>query len=263
MIASPVINGITFTGSDRAGRAIATLAGRHLKKCVLELGGSDPFIVLPDADMPACVEQAVKSRLLNSGQSCIAAKRFIIHTDCYYAFIHTLKNVLKTIRMGDPMLESTQQGPMARRDLKEQLQQQVQQSIALGAVCSYTHPFKDANTNFFAPIILEQVPNNAPARREELFGPVFTCIQVATEQEAIDIANETTFGLGACIWTSDINKAKLMAKQIESGSVFINDMTRSDPRLPFGGIKQSGFGRELGSYGLHEFSNVKTYWIHS
>ena len=261
LIASSAIQGVSFTGSEKAGRAVATIAGKHLKKCVLELGGSDPFIVLPDANLTNCVEQAVKSRLVNNGQSCIAAKRFIIHTDCYDVFLSTLAKSIGALQLGDPLSASTHLGPMARRDLKEQLKAQVNKTIEAGASIYYTHPFNDSDSNFFAPIILENASADSPARTEELFGPVFTCIKVFSEKEAIEIANETFFGLSASIWSADVEHAKELSKQIESGSVFINDMVRSDVRIPFGGIKNSGYGRELAIYGMHEFVNIKTHWV--
>jgi len=261
LISSPTIQGVSFTGSEKAGRAVATIAGNYLKKCVLELGGSDSFIVLPDAHISNCVEQAIKSRLVNNGQSCIAAKRFIIHADCYDTFTTALVASISTLQLGDPLSPSTNLGPMARTDLKEQLKDQVTKTIKAGASIYYTHPFNDANSNFFAPIILENAPADSPARKEELFGPVFTCIKVFSEQEAVNIANETSFGLSASIWSANIEYAKELSNQIESGSVFINDMVRSDVRIPFGGIKNSGYGRELAIYGMHEFVNIKTYWV--
>ncbi|WP_018343006.1 NAD-dependent succinate-semialdehyde dehydrogenase [Cytophaga aurantiaca] len=261
LISSPIIQGVSFTGSEKAGRAIAKTAGTHLKKCVLELGGSDPFIVLADANISSCVKQAIKSRLVNNGQSCIAAKRFIIHADCYDRFMHQLSMALSSLKLGPPLLADTDLGPMARPDLKEQLKSQVDKTIAAGASVYYTHPFNDSDSNFFSPIILENIPADSPARKEELFGPVFTCIWVSSEQEAIEIANETSFGLSASIWTNNIEHAKQLCNQIESGSVFINDMVRSDARIPFGGIKNSGYGRELSIYGMHEFVNIKTHWV--
>jgi succinate-semialdehyde dehydrogenase/glutarate-semialdehyde dehydrogenase len=261
LISSPAIQGVSFTGSEKAGRAIAALAGTHLKKCVLELGGSDPFIVLADAPIDTCVEQAIKSRLVNNGQSCIAAKRFIIHADCYDAFMSKLASDLSKLIPGDPLSIDTDLGPMARADLKEQLQNQVDQTIAAGATVYYRHLFNDSDSNFFAPVMLENIPQDSPARKEELFGPVFSCIKVFSETEAIDIANETSFGLSASIWSANIEHATQLSRQIESGSVFINDMVRSDVRIPFGGIKHSGYGRELSIYGMHEFVNIKPYWI--
>lgn len=261
LIASPVIQAVSFTGSETAGREVAKLAGAYIKKCVLELGGSDPFIILPDANLFNCVEQAIKSRLVNNGQSCIAAKRFIIHTDCYDTFMTMLKTSLSKLKIGNPLADDTDLGPMARTDLKEKLSDQVNKTIQSGAAVYYKHPFNDTNNNFFSPIILENIPIHSPARQQELFGPVFTCIKVFSEEEAITIANETSLGLAASIWTTNIEHAKKISDQIESGSVFINDMVRSDVRIPFGGIKNSGYGRELSVYGMHEFVNIKTHWI--
>ena len=263
IIASPIVQAVTFTGSEKAGRTVAAIAGKYLKKCVMELGGSDAFIVLPDADLKKTIKEGVNARLQNNGQSCIAAKRFIIHTTCYDAFIKGLADEINTLHPGNPMLNTTDLGPMARTDLKDKLTKQVEQTIAAGANCYYKHPFNDSDSNFFSPIILENAPANSPARMDELFGPVFTCIKAMNESDAIRIANETSFGLGASIWTSDIKKGQDIASKIEAGSVFINGMTRSDARIPFGGIKNSGFGRELSVFGLQEFVNIKTYWIHS
>lgn len=263
LISSPTVQGVSFTGSEKAGRAVATAAGAYLKKCVLELGGSDPFIVLADANIDTCVEQAIKSRLVNNGQSCIAAKRFIIHADCYDRFMLALSTSLNLLTLGDPLSTATHLGPMARPDLKEQLKNQVDKTIAAGATVYYTHPFNDADSNFFSPIMLENIPADSPARKEELFGPVFTCIKVHSAEEAIQIANETTFGLSASIWSADLSHAKELSNHIESGSVFINDMVRSDVRVPFGGIKNSGYGRELAVYGMHEFVNIKSLWVTS
>lgn len=258
LISSPVIQGVSLTGSEDAGKSVAALAGKHLKKCVFELGGSDPFIVLPDVDLDACIPQAIKSRLINNGQSCIAAKRFIIHTDCYTQFMEALAKAVSKLKIGDPMLPDTDLGTMASAHFKDELLQQVNNSISLGANVYYKHPFDDSDSTFVSPIILENIPHTAPARKDELFGPAFSCIHVHTTEEAIQIANETNFGLGASIWTKDISLALKLAGQIESGSVFINELVHSDVRIPFGGIKNSGYGRELAIYGMHAFVNVKT-----
>ncbi len=261
IIASNTIKAVTLTGSERAGQAVAAIAGKHIKKCVLELGGSDPFIALADAPITQTVKEAIKGRLQNNGQSCIAAKRFIIHEQSYDAFLRELSAAVAALSVGDPMLPGTQLGPIAREDLKENVSQQVSQLLASGASVYYTHPFDDANSNFFAPRILENIPVSSPIRFQELFGPVFCCYKFSSEDEAIAIANETSFGLGASIWTSNIEQGLSLAKRIESGAVFINDITRSDARVPFGGIKKSGYGRELSSLGLLEFVNIKTYWV--
>ncbi|MGN6645102.1 MAG: NAD-dependent succinate-semialdehyde dehydrogenase [Cytophaga sp.] len=261
IIASNTIKAVTLTGSEKAGQAVAAIAGKHIKKCVLELGGSDPFIVLADAPISQTVTEAIKGRLQNNGQSCIAAKRFIIHEQSYDAFLSELASSVATLSIGDPMLPATQLGPIAREDLKENVSQQVSQLLAAGAYAYYTHPFNDANSNFFAPRILVNIPTGSPVRFQELFGPVFCCYKFSNEDEAIAIANETSFGLGASIWTSNIEHGISLSKKIESGAVFINDITRSDARVPFGGIKKSGYGRELSSLGLLEFVNIKTCWI--
>ncbi|WP_299248211.1 NAD-dependent succinate-semialdehyde dehydrogenase [uncultured Cytophaga sp.] len=258
LISSPIIQGVSLTGSEGAGRSVAALAGKHLKKCVFELGGSDPFIVLSDADLDTCIPLAIKGRLINNGQSCIASKRFIIHEGCYAPFMEGLAKAVSELIIGDPMQEKTNLGTMASAEFKTELLKQVDQSIEEGATVYFKHPFDDSNSNFIAPIILENIPHTAPARRDELFGPVFSCIKVSSTEEAIRIANETAFGLGASIWTKDIAKAQQLAVQIESGSVFINEMVHSDVRIPFGGIKNSGYGRELAIYGMHAFVNIKT-----
>ena len=261
LIASSYIQAVTFTGSSSAGRKIASQAGQSLKKCVLELGGSDPFIVLKDADIDLTVKQAIKGRLQNNGQSCIGAKRFIIDETIYDVFLNKLKDAISQLVVGDPMLETTNIGPLARPDLKQILKKQVELSIEAGASLHYAHPFNDSDSNFFSPIILENIPLDCPARKEELFGPVFICFKVNNESEAIQIANETAFGLGSSIWTTEIPNAELLARQIQAGSVFINGITKSDARVPFGGIKDSGYGRELSGFGMHEFTNIKTYFI--
>jgi len=261
LIASPYVQAVTFTGSSSAGRKIASQAGHSLKKCVLELGGSDPFIILKDADIDFTVKLAIKGRLQNNGQSCIGAKRFIIHETIYETFLSKLKHAISELVIGDPMLETTYIGPLARPDLKEQLKKQVRLSVEAGASVYYAHPFNDNDSNFFSPIILENIPLNSPARKEELFGPVFICFKVNNESEAIHIANETSFGLGSSIWTTNITEAELLARDIQAGSVFINGITKSDARVPFGGIKDSGYGRELSAFGMHEFTNIKTYYI--
>lgn len=260
LIESTGVHAVTFTGSEGAGRSIAAIAGKSLKKCVLELGGSDPFIVLADTDLDVVVAHAITGRLQNNGQSCIASKRFIIEEGIYNAFMQQLKERVALLAFGDPMSETTDIGPLARPDLKTLLKNQLDRSVQAGAQVYYTHPFNDAGTNFFAPVILENIPFNCPARTEELFGPVFSCFKASDPNEAIHIANETSFGLGASIWSTDTVKAETLAYNIESGSVFINGITKSDPRLPFGGIKHSGYGRELSVYGMHEFVNIKTYW---
>lgn len=261
LISSPTIKAVTLTGSEKAGQTVAGIAGKYIKKCVLELGGSDPFIVLADAPLDKTVKEAIKGRLQNNGQSCIAAKRFIIHADCYDAFVSELANQINTLSIGDPTLSGTQLGPLARKDLKDLLVQQVSQSTDAGATIYYKNSFNDEHSLFFSPIILENIPLHAAARFQELFGPVFCCYKFSNTEEAIALANETDFGLGASIWTSNIENGLKIAQQIDAGAVFINDITRSDARVPFGGIKHSGYGRELSSFALLEFTNIKTYWV--
>jgi len=263
LISSKTIKAVTLTGSEKAGKSVAAIAGKYIKKCVLELGGSDPFIVLPDAPIINTVQEAIKGRLQNNGQSCIAAKRFIIHVDCYDAFLKELAIQVEKLQMGNPMVPETKLGPLARMDLKDSLALQVSQSIAAGASMYYRHSFDDSNSTFFSPVILENIPLDAPARFQELFGPVFSCYKFSSMEEAVALSNETDFGLGASIWTSNIEAGINLAQKIDSGAVFINDITRSDVRVPFGGIKHSGYGRELSSFALLEFTNIKTYWVNS
>jgi succinate-semialdehyde dehydrogenase/glutarate-semialdehyde dehydrogenase len=259
-IASHHVQAVTLTGSEEAGRRVATVAGQHLKKCVLELGGSDPFIVLADADLDFTVEQAVASRFLNCGQSCIAAKRFIVVPEIADEFVARLKHRVEALVVGDPMDEATHIAPMARLDLRETLHRQVTDSIAQGAVpVTGCAPLAREGV-YYAPSILDHVTARCRAYHEELFGPVATIIRAAGEEEALAIANETRFGLGASIWSRDTARAEAAARRIEAGSVFINGMVKSDPRLPFGGVKASGFGRELSYHGIREFVNVKTVW---
>lgn len=252
------VKGVSLTGSEKAGRAVAAIAGRNLKKQVLELGGSDPFIVMPSADIKEAAYWARMSRLINNGQSCIAAKRFMIHEKVYDAFLAALKEELRLLKMGDPLDPTVHIGPLARFDLVSQLQVQVDQSVALGAVveAQYTLPEKHA---MFAPItVLSGVGKGMPAYDQELFGPVFSLFKVKSIEEAIVLANDSSFGLGASVWTREEREQRLCEEKLEAGSVFVNAMVRSDPSLPFGGIKNSGYGRELSEEGLREFCNVKT-----
>jgi len=260
-IASPHVHAVTLTGSETAGRKVAALAGQHLKKCVLELGGSDPFIVLHDADLELAVDVAVASRFMNCGQSCIAAKRFIVVPQVAGEFLHQLKIKVEALKLGDPMDDATQIGPMARTDLRDELHRQVSDSIAQGAIqVTGCKPVESAGF-FYQPSILDQVTANACAYHEELFGPVAIIIRAASEEDAMRIANDTRFGLGSSIWSRDTARAEQLATQIQAGCTFINGMVKSDPRLPFGGIKASGYGRELSRLGLLEFTNAKTVWV--
>ena len=261
VIASPHVHAVTLTGSEAAGRKVAALAGQHLKKCVLELGGSDPFIVLHDADLELAVNMAVASRFNNCGQSCIAAKRFIVVPQIADEFLQKLKIRVGAIKVGDPLDEATRIGPMARADLRDELHRQITDSIAQGAVAVTGCKPVEREGFFYQPSILDQVTSNTRAWHEELFGPVATVIRAASEADALRIANETRFGLGSSIWSKDTARAEQLAAHIQAGSTFINGMVKSDPRLPFGGVKASGYGRELSRLGMHEFVNAKTVWI--
>lgn len=261
VIASPHVQAVTLTGSETAGRRVAEQAGKHLLKCVLELGGSDPFIVLPDADLDLAVGQAVASRFMNCGQSCIAAKRFIVTPPVAEEFAARFAQRIAALNVGDPQRDETDIAPMARADLLAQLHAQVCDSIAQGAKAVLGCTPLDREGFFYAPSLLDHVSAKTRAYSEELFGPVASVIRAENEEQAIAIANETQYGLGASIWTRDTTRAQHLAERIESGSVFINGMVKSDPRLPFGGIKNSGFGRELSYHGIREFVNVKTVWV--
>jgi len=256
----------TLTGSEPAGRSVASIAGKQIKKTVLELGGSDPFIVMPSADFETAVTTAVKARTINNGQSCIAAKRFIVHAQIYDQFENRFVEEMKDLRVGDPMDETTGIGPLATEQILKDLEEQVQLSVAAGAkILTGGHKFK-ANSkleggNFYEPTVLADIPKDSPAYRDELFGPVATLFRVANIDEAIELANDTTFGLGAAAWTHDESEIKRFIDELEAGSVFINGMVASDPRLPFGGLKHSGYGRELSHFGIREFTNIKTVWI--
>lgn len=260
-IASPHVHAVTLTGSEDTGRKVAACAGQHLKKCVLELGGSDPFIVLHDADLELAADTAVASRFLNCGQSCIAAKRFIVVPQIADEFLHRLKIKTEALKLGDPLIEATQIGPMARLDLRDSLHSQVTDSIGQGAVAvTGCNPVVREGV-FYQPSILDHVTAKTRAYHEELFGPVAIVIRAASEQDALRIANETRFGLGSSIWSKDAARAEQLAAHIQAGCVFINGIVKSDTRLPFGGVKASGYGRELSRLGIHEFVNAKTVWI--
>lgn len=253
---------VTFTGSGAAGKKIGALAGEALKKSVLELGGSDPFIVLEDADIDKAAKMAVAARFSNAGQICIAAKRWLVHEKIAEDFLNKAKEEIANWQLGNPLEKTTRIGPMARYDLREKLVNQVKKSIDLGAKILYgTLNTTEHSTNFFEPIILGNITNEMPAGTEELFGGVATFYTFKNEEEAINLANDTEFGLGAAIWTKDKEKARKLAKQIETGTVAINGTVSSHPALPFGGVKNSGYGRELGLWGFNEFINVKTITI--
>jgi succinate-semialdehyde dehydrogenase/glutarate-semialdehyde dehydrogenase len=255
------VKAATLTGSEPAGKKVAETCGNLLKKTVLELGGSDPFIVLDDADIISAVKMAVIARLINNGQSCIAAKRFIVVESIYEQFEKMFVEIMQNIKVGDPMNAETELGPIAREDLLSEIEDQVNRSIEKGVKVLCGGKRIPGDGFYFEPTILANVLPNAPAYEEEIFGPVAVLIKAQDENDAIRIANDSPFGLGASLWTQDIKKAKLLATKIESGSVFINGMVKSDPRLPFGGIKNSGYGRELSHYGIKEFVNIKTVWI--
>jgi len=260
VIAHPVVQGVTLTGSENAGSAVAALAGKHIKKSVLELGGSDPFIVLDDADMQQAAIIATKSRMQNAGQSCIAAKRFIVTKGAYDNFIAAFKNEIEKINQGNQLLDTTNMGPVSSLSAASELKQQQDASIKLGAQVIIGSLSDGAN---YAPTILAAVKSGMPAYGEELFGPIASVIAANNAEEAIAIANSHRYGLGSTIFTQDLDKAYHYARQISSGAVFINAMVKSDPRLPFGGVKKSGYGRELADYGLKEFTNVKTIYINN
>ncbi len=257
VIADARIAGVTLTGSDRAGRHVASVAGQHLKKVVLELGGSDPFIVLPDADIALAATQAVAARTVNSGQSCIAAKRFIVCDAVYDAFLERFVSGMRALRVGDPREEATQIGPIATESVRDSLARQVSDSIAAGARVLLGGSTDGLAGFFYPPTVLVDIPDHAPAAREELFGPVASVFRVADVAAAIVKANDTPFGLGASVWTRDAALATQCIEELDAGMVFVNEMVVSDPRYPFGGVKQSGMGRELGPLGFREFTNPK------
>jgi succinate-semialdehyde dehydrogenase/glutarate-semialdehyde dehydrogenase len=261
LIVDPRIKAITLTGSEKAGSAVASTAGREIKKAVLELGGSDAFIVMPSADFEQALTTAVKARTINTGQSCVAAKRFFIADQIYDDFLNGFANRMRSLKLGDPLDETTEIGPLATEQILNGVHEQVQKSIALGAKL-LTGGNRIAGPGFFyEPTVLVDVPRKAPAFREEVFGPVASVLRVRDADDAVELANDSTFGLGASAWTNDRAEQELFASELESGMVFINAMVASDPRLPFGGVKRSGFGRELGAHGIREFTNIKTIWI--
>lgn len=259
VIENPLIKAVTLTGSTPAGKSVASVAGSVLKKSVLELGGSDPYLILEDADVKTAARLCVTSRLLNAGQSCIGAKRFIVAEKIYDSFKSEFVRLMGEATYGDPLDPKSTIGPMARLDLRDELHQQVEKSREMGAVVLLGGLIPEGKAPFYPPTVLENVVPGMPAYHEELFGPVAVLFRFKTEEEAIRIANDTVFGLGAGIFTADVAKGKFLAeKGLEAGCVFVNDFVKSDPRLPFGGVKESGYGRELSVIGIREFMNVKT-----
>jgi len=266
VLKNPKVKAATLTGSEPAGKKVAQTCGNELKKTVLELGGSDPFIVLADADINEAVKVGVVARMLNNGQSCIAAKRFIVVEKIADEFEKKFVEAMEKVKVGDPMNPETEQGSMAREDLLIELHEQVERSIKAGAkLLTGGERFIPAKAGihgaFYKPTVLSNVKPGMPAYHEEMFGPVASIIRAKDDDDAIRIANDSPFGLGASLWTNDLQKAEKLAAEIESGSVFINGLVKSDPRLPFGGVKTSGYGRELSHYGIKEFVNIKTVWI--
>ncbi len=253
------VKAVSLTGSTPAGKSVAALAGGELKKCVLELGGSDPYLILPDADLELAAKKCAAGRLLNAGQSCIAAKRFIVDEKVYGHFLELFTHEMAAAYFGDPTDEETTMGPLARADLRNELHQQVVSSVKKGAEVIIGGEIPHRKGAYYPPTILENVKPGMPAYEEELFGPVASVLKVKDLREAIQVANDTEFGLGAAVFTSDLLKGENIAEmQLEAGSCFVNEFVKSDPRLPFGGIKTSGFGRELSEYGIKEFVNIKT-----
>lgn len=263
VLAHPFVQGVALTGSDRAGSAVAALAGQYLVKSVLELGGSDAFIVLPDADLDRAVETAVASRMNNTGQTCIAAKRFIVPEEIYDDFLERVVVRVQDLQLGDPTSEETDLGPLARPDLKEQLSRQVRASLSQGARLVWSGPEPTfQGGSFYAAQVLTDIAPGSPAWEEELFGPVATVYQVRDAQEAVQLANNSAYGLGAALWTADLELADKLAGRLQAGAVAINGLVKSDPHLPFGGVKRSGYGRELGQAGIREFVNMKAVVYH-
>jgi succinate-semialdehyde dehydrogenase / glutarate-semialdehyde dehydrogenase len=261
VIVDPRVKAVTLTGSERAGSEVGSAAARQIKKSVLELGGSDAFIVMPSADFEGALNTAVKARTINSGQSCIAAKRFFVADEIYDDFLRQFVERMGALKIGDPMDETTELGPLATEQILQGVHEQVQKSIAGGAKLLTGGNRIHGPGFFYEPTVLINVPRESPAYREEVFGPVASVFRVRDADEAVERANDTTFGLGASAWTNEPAEQELFTSELETGMVFINAMVASDPRLPFGGVKRSGFGRELGAPGIREFTNTKTIWI--
>jgi succinate-semialdehyde dehydrogenase / glutarate-semialdehyde dehydrogenase len=255
------VKAVTLTGSEKAGSAVASVAGREIKKAVLELGGSDAFIVMPSADMENALTTGVKARMINTGQSCIAAKRFFISDKIYNDYLRQFVERVRALKVGDPMDDNIDIGPLSSEHIRDGVHEQVQKTLAAGAKCLTGGNKIAGNGFFYEPTVLVDVPKDSPAFREEVFGPVASIFRVRNETEAIEMANDHAYGLGASAWTNDKREQELFASELEAGMVFINGMVASDPRLPFGGVRKSGFGRELSAVGIREFTNQKTIWI--
>ncbi len=261
LIGDPRVAAVTLTGSEGAGANVGREAGAQIKKAVLELGGSDAFVVMPSADLAAAASTAVKARTLNNGQSCIAAKRFIVHQEIAADFERLFAEKMAALKIGDPMDASVEIGPLATPAILAEVDDQVRRSVAAGARLVLGGKRLDRPGSFYAPTVLADVPADSPAAQEEIFGPIASLFRVKSLDEAIAVSNQTRFGLGASAWTRDEAERERLIRDLEAGAVFINGMVKSDPRLPFGGIKKSGFGRELSEHGIREFVNVKTVWV--
>jgi succinate-semialdehyde dehydrogenase / glutarate-semialdehyde dehydrogenase len=261
VLSDPRVVAATLTGSEGAGSSVASVAGQHIKRTVLELGGSDPFIVMPSANLDGAIETAVKARTINNGQSCIAAKRFIVHGDVYDRFLTGFVAGLRKLRVGDPIDPGTELGPLASVKQADELEAQVVKSVEMGARLVLGGRREPPASAYFPATVLVDIPEDAPAWKDELFGPVGCVFRARDLADAVRIANSTRFGLGASAWTTNADEQERLAREIDSGMVFLNDMVISDPRFPFGGVKHSGYGRELAEIGMREFTNIKTVRI--